>query len=159
VDPLFETLAARPQIARTLARHVDEVASHGTVSQRTKELCALMVAWLCACEYCTCAHEVIAQRIGVDRATLDDLGNFAASERFSAPEQAALAAAVALTREPRGLPPAVLAGLESHYDAGEVVEVIAAIGLYNYLARVGNALGVEPSPASGPPPAPAPAPL
>lgn len=157
MDPLFAALGARPQIARTLARHLEEVAAHGTVPRRTKELCALMVAWLCACEYCTCAHEEIAQRIGVDRATLDELGDFSQSERFSPPERAALAATVALTREPRGLPPAVRAGLDEHFDAGEIVEIVAAIGLYNYLARAGNALGVEPTPASGPPPARAPA--
>ena len=159
MDPLFEALGARPQIARTLARHLDEVAENGTVSRRTKELCALMVSWLCACEYCTCAHEEIAQRIGVDRATLDELGEFARSDRFSPPERAALAATVALTREPRGLPPAVRAELEGHFDAGEIVEIVAAIGLYNYLSRAGNALGVAPTPPSEPPPARAPAPL
>ncbi|MGR4065695.1 MAG: carboxymuconolactone decarboxylase family protein [Vulcanimicrobiaceae bacterium] len=158
-DPLFAALRSRPQVARTLARHLEEVASNGTVAVRTKELCALMVAWLCACDYCTCAHEEIARRIGVDRATLDELGNFAQSGRFAPAERAALAATVALTREPRGLPPGVRAELERYYDEGEIVEIVAAIGLYNYLARASNALGVGPTPASGPPRAPAPAPL
>jgi len=88
MDPLFEALGARPQIARTLARHLDEVAANGTVARRTKELCALMVAWLCACEYCTCAHEEIAQRIGVDRATLDELGEFARANASRRPSGA-----------------------------------------------------------------------
>ena len=136
---LWEALGARPGLARTLARHAAEV-NEGTVPQRTKELCALMVSWLNACENCTQAHAEMAQSLGVDRATLDDLTNYARSERFSPAERAALAAAVAVTREPRALPPAVRDALEEHYDAGEIVEIVAAIGLTNYLTRASNVL-------------------
>lgn len=136
---LWEALGLRPGLARTLARHVAEL-NEGTVPRRTKELCALMVSWLNACENCTQAHAEMARSLGVDTQTLDELGNFARSERFSAPERAALAATVALTREPRALPPAVRAELDAHYDAGEVVEIVASIGLTNYLSRASNAL-------------------
>ncbi len=136
---LWEALGLRPGLARTLARHVAEL-NEGTVPRRTKELCALMVSWLNACENCTQAHAEMARSLGVDKQTLDELGNFARSERFSAPERAALAATVALTREPRALPPAVRAELDAHYDAGEVVEIVASIGLTNYLSRASNAL-------------------
>jgi AhpD family alkylhydroperoxidase len=136
---LWEALGARPGLARTLARHAAEI-NEGTVPLRTKELCALMVSWLNACENCTKAHAEMAQSLGVDRATLDDLTNYARSERFSPAERAALAAAVAVTREPRALPPAVREALEEHYDAGEIVEIIAAIGLTNYLSRASNVL-------------------
>jgi len=139
VAELWEALGLRPGLARTLARHVAEL-NEGTVPRRTKELCALMVSWLNACENCTQAHAEMARSLGVDTQTLDELGNFARSERFSAPERAALAATVALTREPRALPPAVRAELDAHYDAGEVVEIVASIGLTNYLSRASNAL-------------------
>jgi AhpD family alkylhydroperoxidase len=136
---LWEALAVRPELARTLARHVAEL-NEGSVARRTKELCALMVSWLNACENCTEAHAEMARSLGVDRATLDDLTNFARSDRFSPGERAALSAAVALTREPRALPPPVREQLEAHYDAGEIVEIVAAIGLTNYLSRASNAL-------------------
>jgi AhpD family alkylhydroperoxidase len=122
-----------------LARHVAEL-NEGTVPRKTKELCALMVSWLNACENCTQAHAEMAASLGVERAALDDLTNYARSDHFSAAERAALAATVALTREPRALPPAVREGLEAHYDAGEIVEIVAAIGLTNYLSRASNAL-------------------
>jgi AhpD family alkylhydroperoxidase len=139
VAEFFDALAKRPQLARTLARHIDEVES-GTVPRRTKELCALMVSWLNACENCTQTHEAMAISLGVDRATLDDLTNFATSEHYAPAERAALSAAVALTREPRGMPPAIGEQLRTHYDEGAVVEIIATIGLYNYLTRANNAL-------------------
>lgn len=144
---LFETLGARPELARTLAAHVRSVGD-GTLAERTRELIALMVAWLNACDYCTCVHEEIARRVGVDESTLAALGDFASSDRFSDAERAALHATVALTREPRGLPPALMQALREHYGEAGTIDVLAAIGLNNYLSRITNALGLHaPSPA------------
>ena len=139
---LFEALGARPELARTLAAHVRELSS-GVVSERTKELIALMVGWLNACEYCTCVHEEIAKSLGVDEATLSALGDFATSEKFSNAERAALHATVALTREPRALPPAVWEALRENYDDAGCIEVLAAIGLNNYVSRLSNALSLR----------------
>lgn len=135
----WQALQARPHVARTLARHIAELQA-GTVPRRTKELIALMVAWLNACENCTQTHAEMARELGVDQATLDDLGNFARSERYPPSERSALAAAVALTREPRALPDAVRDQLLEHFDEAEIVEIVATIGLYNYLTRANNAL-------------------
>ncbi len=140
---LFGALAARPQLARTLAAHVRELDA-GAIPARTRELIALMVAWLNACDYCTCVHEEIARDVGVDEETLATLGDFARSPLFSPAERAALAATVALTREPRALPPPLWDDLRAHYDEGGCVEIIAAIGLNNYLSRVVNALRLQP---------------
>jgi uncharacterized peroxidase-related enzyme len=143
---VFEALAARPQIARSLAAHLRDLSESGTVPARTKELVALMVGWLNACEYCTCVHEEIARGLGVDEATLSALGDFATSAQFSDAERAALSATVALTREPRALPPAVWDALRANYDEGEIVEVIAVIGANNYVSRVSNSLGLRHAP-------------
>jgi AhpD family alkylhydroperoxidase len=136
---LWDSLHARPHVARSLARHIAAL-DEGAVPRRTKELCALMVAWLNACENCAKTHAEVAQQLGVDAATLGELGEFARSVRFVPAERAALAAAVALTREPRALPQAVREQLEQHFDAGEIVEIVAVIGLHNYLTRASNAL-------------------
>jgi AhpD family alkylhydroperoxidase len=142
VADLFESLSARPELARTLAAHIREL-SDGVVPQRTKELIALMVGWLNACDYCTCVHEEIARGLDVDEATLAELGDFATSARFSDAERAALQATVALTREPRALPPPVWSALRDNYDDAECVEVLCAIGLNNYVSRLSNALSLH----------------
>lgn len=136
---LFESLALRPQLARTLARHLEAVEC-GTLDRPTQELCALMVAWLNACERCVETHAETARELGVDRQTLDALGDFARSARFAPAQRAALAAAVALTREPRGLPDAVRAELRRYFEPAQIVDIVATIGLHNYLTRAGNAL-------------------
>lgn len=144
-DSLFAALSIRPEIARSLAAHLREVNA-GSVPPRTKELIALMVAWLNACDYCTCVHEEIAAHVGVDTETLAQLGEFARSDRFSPAERAVLSATVALTREPRALPPALREELSAHYEAGEIVEIVSAIALYNGISRLSNALGIDATP-------------
>lgn len=145
---LWERLAARPTLARTLAAHVREFEA-GRLPARTRELIALMVSWLNACENCTETHREMAAALGVDAATLDDLTDFARSPHFTDAERAALSVAVALTREPRALPPPLRTELERHFAPDQVVEAIALVGLYNYINRASNALSERSSPARG----------
>lgn len=48
---MFRTLAVRPEIMRTAAEHMAAVTERGTVPQRTKELCIVLVSALNDCEY------------------------------------------------------------------------------------------------------------
>lgn len=48
---MFRTLAVRPEIMRTAAEHMKAVTEHGTVPQRTKELCIVLVSALNDCNY------------------------------------------------------------------------------------------------------------
>lgn len=89
------------------------------------------------------SHGALSRRLGVEQDVLDEIWDFARSPKFSEAERAALAAAVAMTREPRGLPEPVWEELRKHYDDGEIVELVCAIGLFNYFNRVNNALQME----------------
>lgn len=115
---------------------------------RTKELIALMVGWLNACDYCTCVHEEIALALGVQSETLAALGDFARSPHFTDAERAALSATVALTREPRALPPPLWEALREQYDEGQCIEILASIGANNYVSRLSNALSLVATTAS-----------
>ena len=141
---------SRAQIDRAAAAHMRAVMQAGSVSPQTKELCALMVSWLNACDACVSAHDRYARSLGISQAQLDALFDYGRSPEFDEPTRAALAAAVALTREPRALPPAVSQGLERHYDPEQIYEIVSAIGLYNGITRVGNATrgGVAPVPCA-----------
>ena len=89
------------------------------------------------------SHGALARRLGVDQPVLDELWDYARSSHFNETERAALAAAVAMTREPRAMPQAIWDDLRKHFDDGQIVEIVSAIGLFNYFNRVNNALEVE----------------
>jgi len=146
---------SRAEIDRAMAAHMRAVMHGGSVETQTKELCALMVSWLNACDACVSAHRQYAQTLGISQAQLDALFDYARSPEFDDPTRAALAAAVALTREPRALPPAVREDLARHYDDEQIYEIVGAIALYNAVTRASNALSDDAMPV---PCAPTPAP-
>jgi AhpD family alkylhydroperoxidase len=135
---LWDALRLRPEIARTLAAH-DRAVDRGSVDPRTKALCAVMVAWLNACERCVENNLDAARELGVTQAALDALERYTESDEFSPDQRVALEAAVAITREPRGVSPVLCERLRVHFDQGQIVELVAAIGLQNYLSRASNA--------------------
>jgi len=64
---------------------------------------------------------------------------------FSDAEKAALAYAEQLTLDAHGVSDALFARLREHYDEGEIVEISAMAGLFNYFNRVNDALQMEPT--------------
>ncbi len=88
-------------------------------------------------------HGALAKRLGVEEASLHDLSTYATSPNYSDLERAALAVAVALTREPRALPENLRATLAALCGDEGFEEVVATVGLFNYLTRLHNGCGVK----------------
>ncbi|MBV9269475.1 MAG: carboxymuconolactone decarboxylase family protein [Candidatus Eremiobacteraeota bacterium] len=138
----FRVLANAPEIAQTLQAHLDTVMGEGRVPRRLKELCAVLVSALNQCEYCLTARREEAERLGVEPAVLRELHDYARSNNYSDAEKAALAATIALTREPRALPVNLWEDMRAHFDAAQIVELLAVVGLFNDLNRLNNALEI-----------------
>ena len=64
---------------------------------------------------------------------------------FTEPEKAALAWARQLTVDAHSIDDALFARMQKHYDEGEIVEISAMAGLFNYFNRVNDALHMEPT--------------
>lgn len=64
---------------------------------------------------------------------------------FDEKEKAALAYAKQLTLDAHGIDDALFARLRQHYDEGEIVEISAMAGMFNYFNRVNDALHMEPT--------------
>ncbi len=64
---------------------------------------------------------------------------------FDEREKAALAFAKQLTLDAHRVDDALFDRLRQHYDEGEVIEISAAAGLFNYFNRVNDALQMQPT--------------
>jgi alkylhydroperoxidase family enzyme len=142
-DSVLDALGVRPDIARAFSEQIDVIVRRGTVPEVTKVLCAAMVSAINFCQPSVVEYRRRAAELGVDSDTLNALWDYGRSDRFTDAQKAALSAAVALTREPRALPPAVREELQAYYDAGEVAEILSTIAAFNALNRISNALGTE----------------
>ena len=87
----------------------------------------------------------MARRLGWSQEQLDHLAEFENRSDFTEQEKIALRFAERMTRESHTVDEALWAELRRHFDEGEVVELAAAIGLFNYFNRFNNALEMEPT--------------
>jgi alkylhydroperoxidase family enzyme len=69
----------------------------GVVEHALKELCRVYVSRSLNCEYCGNQRSPLAQQVGLDEATLDEVVNFESSDRYSERQKAALSYAEAIT--------------------------------------------------------------
>jgi len=87
----------------------------------------------------------LARRHGWSDDQLENLGDFEKRDDFSAAEKAALRLAEKMTTDPQGFDDDQWAELRRHFDEGEIVELAAAIGLFNYFNRFNDVLKMEPT--------------
>jgi len=76
---------------------------------------------------------------------LDHLAEADKRSDFSDKEKVALRFAERMTTDSHAVDDALFAELRRHFDEGEVVELGAAIGLFNYFNRFNDALRMEPT--------------
>ena len=87
----------------------------------------------------------MARRLGWSEEQIKDLPNFEQRADFTDKEKAALRLAERMTRDARTVDEPVWTELRRHFDEGEVVELLCAIGLFNYFNRFNDALMMEPT--------------
>lgn len=147
VPNMFRTVAHRPEILQTMIAHMEAVLNTGTLPTSLKELVIVRTSQMNSCEYCLASHSLLAKKLGYSDAQIAALPRFASSEEFTPREKAALRLAERLTRNERPLDDAELADLKAHFTEGEIVELMAASGLFNYFNRFNNLLAMEPTQA------------
>jgi uncharacterized peroxidase-related enzyme len=148
VPNMFRTLAHRPEIFETIIAHMDAVLNTGTLPKALKELVIVRTSQVNRTPYCLASHTAICKRLGWSDAQLEALRN-ASSADFTDAEKAAIHLAEVMTLDAHTYTDADFARLRSFYSEGEVVELMAAIGLFNYFNRFNDLLQMEPTkPAS-----------
>jgi alkylhydroperoxidase family enzyme len=87
----------------------------------------------------------LARRHGWTDDQINGLADFEQRTDFSAKEKVALRLAERVTRDAHTVDNQLWDELRQHFDEGEIVELLAAIGLFNYFNRFNDALEMEPT--------------
>ncbi len=96
-----------------------------------------------AITYCVASHAQVAQRFGWNEEQLADLANFRTRSDFTPREKTALELAERESLDSHNVDDDFWARLREHFDEGEIIELAATIGLFNYFTRFNNALRLE----------------
>ena len=145
VPNMFRVMAHRPEIFSTMMAHFAAVLNTGTVSTKLKELIIVRTSQVNDTPYCLASHTILARSLGWSDDQLAHLANWAQRDDFTSAEKAALRLAETITRDAHALTDEQFAELRTHYSEGEIVELLCAIGLFNYFNRFNNALRMEPT--------------
>ncbi len=87
----------------------------------------------------------MARRHGWSEEQISDLANFRNRSDFTDAEKAAIELAERTTLDSNRVDDEFWQELRKYYDEGEIIELLAAIGLFNYFNRFNNALRMEPT--------------
>ena len=87
----------------------------------------------------------MARRHGWTDDQIKDLANFEQRSDFTEKEKSALRLAERVTRDAHTVDDQLWSELRTHFDEGEIIELLAAIGLFNYFNRFNDALMMEPT--------------
>ena len=86
----------------------------------------------------------MARRLGASTEQIDALARGDLTS-FDAAWRVALGVAETMTSNRGQVPPDVYSTLASHWNAGEIVEIVAVIGLFNYFNRFAVGLDIPPT--------------
>ncbi len=145
VPNMFRVMAHRPEIYATMQAHFAAVLSTGTVSTKLKELIIVRTSQVNETPYCLASHTILAKGLGWSDDQLTHLADWPQREDFTPAEKAALRLAETVTRDANAVSDEQYAKLRGFYSEGEIVELLCAIGLFNYFNRFNNALKMEPT--------------
>jgi alkylhydroperoxidase family enzyme len=87
----------------------------------------------------------LARRLGWSEEQINNLHHFENRTDFTEKEKAALRLAERMTSDCHNIDDALWASLRRQFDEGELVELLAAIGLFNYFNRFNDAVLMEPT--------------
>jgi uncharacterized peroxidase-related enzyme len=147
VPNMFRVMAHRPEIFATMQDHFAAVLSTGTVSTKLKELIIVRTSQVNETPYCLASHTILARGLGWSDDQLAHLAEWQLREDFTPAEKAALRLAETVTRNANAVTDEQFAELRTYYSEGEIVELLCAIGLFNYFNRFNNALQMQPTKA------------
>ncbi len=145
VPNMFRTMAHRPEIFQTIIAHMEAVLNTGTLPKALKELVIVRTSQLNRTPYCLASHSAICRKLGWTDEQLEAMESSLEVGGFSEREQVAIRLAEVMTLNAHGYTAEDFVRLRSFYTEGEVVELMAAIGLFNYFNRFNDLLEMEPT--------------
>ena len=145
VPNMFRVMAHRPEIFSSMMAHFAAVLTTGTVATKLKELIIVRTSQVNATPYCLASHTILAKGLGWTDEQLTHLADWPKREDFTPAEKAALRLAETVTRDANSVSDEQFEELKGFYSEGEIVELLCAIGLFNYFNRFNNALKMQPT--------------
>jgi len=138
------TMQHRPAISKAFIQLNKAVmANEGRVSSALKRMMAWVSSNASGCRYCQ-AHAIrAAERYGANDVQLENIWDYKTHPSFSEAERVALDFSLAASMVPNAVDDNLKKRLYTHWNEGEIVEMLGVISLFGYLNRWNDSMGTN----------------
>ncbi len=137
------TMARRPEILEAFSDLITAIWRTGTVPVGLKPLVGIVASVAAGCRYCQAHEAVEAKMRGVPEEKIAAIWDFERSPLYSDAERAALRFARDAAVVPNEVTPERFADLREHWDEGQIVEILAVVGLFGFLNRWNDSMATD----------------
>src|SRR5207244_998313 len=137
------TMARRPEILRAFSDLISQIWRTGTVPVGLKPLIAIIASKAAGCQYCQAHEAVDAMMRGVSDQKIAAIWDFERSPLYSDAERAALRFARDASLVPNEVSPEHFEELRRYWDEGQIVEILAVVGLFGFLNRWNDSMATD----------------
>ena len=137
------TMARRPEILRAFSDLITQIWRTGTLPQPLKPLIAIVSSVAAGCRYCQAHEAVDAKMRGVPDEKISAIWDFERSPLYDDAERAVLRFARDASLVPNEVTPASFEELRRHWDDGQIVEIMAVVGLFGFLNRWNDSMATD----------------
>jgi len=136
------TMQHRPAISKAFINLNKAVmANKGRVTSALKRMIAWVSSNAAGCRYCQ-AHAIrAAERYGAEGKQLIHIWEFKTHPAFNDAERAALEFSLAASVVPNAVNADIKTQLHTHWNDGEIVEILGVISLFGFLNRWNDSMG------------------
>ena len=139
----IQTMARRPNIVRAFMELNKVVLYEGTVSEELKMLISLIASQVAGCRYCQAHMANLSKIYEASAEKIANVWSFETSDLFTDAERAALRLAYHGAMSPAQTTAEDFAVAYEHFDEGQVVEIVATVGLFGFLNRWNDSMATE----------------
>jgi uncharacterized peroxidase-related enzyme len=137
------TMARRPEILRALSDLITQIWRTGTLPRPLKPLIAIVSSVAAGCRYCQAHEAVDAKMRGVPNEKISAIWDFERSPLYDEAERAALRFARDASLVPNEVTSSSFEELRRHWDDGQIVEILAVVGLFGFLNRWNDSMATD----------------
>jgi uncharacterized peroxidase-related enzyme len=137
------TMARRPEILRAFSELITQIWNTGTLPKPLKPLIGIVSSVAAGCRYCQAHEAVDARERGVPDEKIAAIWDFERSPLFDEAERVVLRFARDASLVPNEVTPAHFEELRRHWDDGQIVEMLAVVGLFGFLNRWNDTMATE----------------
>jgi len=138
VPEWVKVMAHNPKILKEFTELFKIVMGKSEIESLLKWKIALVVSKTLKCPFCVDVTEKMLKRLGAGEETIEDI------ENLSGQEKEVLELVEDVTLDGHLDNPELFKKLKEKFSEAEIVEIISVMGLFNYINRFNNTLGVLP---------------